>query len=341
MESGNWKAEAALGAVVVGVIVAFVWLTFSFGGGAPRDARPYVLLFDSALGLGVDNTVAVAGVRVGVVDDIRVEGKRARVTVLVAPDVVLHTDARAAVRQKTLLGEKFVDLDPGSADAVLTAGAVVDNNAPTIDIDQVIRATSELIDRFNRITPPLESAVQSLDEALKEKDGAALIAAATTTLHDVRALVKQTNALVSNSSGDVASVLAMANEKGPGLVDRLNNAAARIDAILAVVDPASIKAAADMVGPAADNIDRITRDAKVAMGDVREAAKRLDGVLARVDSALAKLDGVDEELVREFLQIQGVRVNLLPDATVTNRIKKLRDEATPLPEETPAPLPAP
>ncbi len=339
MESGNWKAEAALGAVVVGVIVVCVWLTFSFGGSAPRDARPYVLLFDSALGLGVDNTVAIAGVRVGVVDDIRVEGKRARVTVLVAPDVVLHADTRAAVRQKTLLGEKFVDLDPGTAEAVLTAGAVVDNNAPTVDIDQVIRATSELVDRFNRITPPLESAVQSLDDALKEKDGTALIAAATTTLHDVRVLVQQTNALVTSSRGDVATVLAVASEKGPGLVDRLSDAAARIDAILAVVDPASIKAAADMVGPAADNVDRMTSDATAAMADVRAAAKRLDGVLARVDSALAKLDGVDEKLVREFLQIQGVRVNLLPDATVTNRIKALRHDE-PLPDDvTPTPAP--
>ena len=29
MESGSWKAEAALGALVVVVLAAFVWLTFA------------------------------------------------------------------------------------------------------------------------------------------------------------------------------------------------------------------------------------------------------------------------------------------------------------------------
>jgi len=30
--------------------------------------------------------------------------------------------------------------------------------------------------------------------------------------------------------------------------------------------------------------------------------------------------------------VQGVRVNLIPDASVTNRIKKLREESIPLPD---------
>jgi len=333
VESGNWKAEAVLGAVVVGVIVVFVWLTFSFGGGAPRGARPFVLLFDSALGLSIDNTVAIAGVRVGVVDDIRVEGRKARVTVMVSPDVVLHTDARAAVRQKTLLGEKYIDVDPGHDTLpVLAPGSVVADNEHTVDIDQVIREASILVERLNRITPPLESAIATFDAAMKEEDGAGFVAAATDTLGELRSLVTETNKLVHVSGRDVAAVLAMARDKGPGLIARIDSVATRADGILAVIDPKSIEAAADMIGPASANIDRITADMKIAMGDVREAAKRLDTVLARVDGTLKRLEYIDEPMVREFLQVQGVRVNLLPDQSVTNRIKKLREESVPLPD---------
>lgn len=343
VESGNWRAEALLGAVVIGVIGVFVWLTFSLGGGAPRDSKTYVLMFDSALGLGEDNAVAVAGVKVGVVDDIAVDGRRARVTVLVDPGVTLYQDARAAVRQKTLLGEKYVDLDPGharvlsanggeTAQASLASGSVVDDNEPTVEIDQVIRDVSVLVTRLNNITPPLESAIARIDDALKDQDGAKLADEVVGTLQDLRTLVKEANKVVKTSGDDVAVVLSMAREKGPSLIERLESASARVDELLAAVDPKVIESAANRVGPAAENIDRITTDMKTAMGDVREAAKRLDGVLARVDGTLKRMESINESAVREFFQVQGVRVNLIPDATVTNRIKKLREESVPLPD---------
>jgi phospholipid/cholesterol/gamma-HCH transport system substrate-binding protein len=322
-----------LGAVTVGVIILFVWLTFSFGGGAARDARSYVLLFDSALGLTVDNAVAVAGVKVGVVDKIEVEGRRARVTVMINPDLIVHAGARAALRQKTLLGEKYVDLDPGDGEAAtLAAGSVLENNEPNVDIDQVIRDVSVLVEHLNKITPPLESAIARVDEVLQKNDGASLFAEATDTLEDLRTLVKETNKFVKTSGNDVGVVLAMARDKGPSLIERLDSAAGRVDALLASVDPKAIERAADRVGPAAENIDRITTDMKMAMGDVRDAAKRLDSVLSRVDNALKRLESINEPTVREFFQVQGVRVNLIPDASVTTRIKKLREESVPLPE---------
>ncbi len=333
MESGNWKSEALLGAITIGVIIAGVWLTFSLGGGAPRGSLPYVFLFDSALGLSVDNTVAVAGVKVGVVESIAVEGRAARVTVRVDPGVPIHAGAKAALRQKTLLGEKYVDLDPGQRESpVLAAGSVVVDNVPTVEIDQVIRNVSALVDRLNAITPPLESAIARVDDALEDQDGKSLVTEAAGALADMRILVREANKLVRSSGEDIAVVLSMARDKAPRLVDRLDSAAGRVDALLATIDPSALQAAADRVAPAAENIDRMTTDMKVAMSDVRAAAKRLDGVLARLDGTLKRLDAVNESAIREFLQIQGVRVNLIPDATVTSRIKKLKDESVPLPE---------
>ncbi|MCC7072921.1 MAG: MCE family protein [Deltaproteobacteria bacterium] len=333
MEPGSWKAEVALGALVVAALAGFLWLTFAVGGAAPSNAQRYVLLLDSALGLTEDNAVAVAGVKVGIVDEIRVEGRRARVGIAIAPDVQLHADARAALRQRTLLGEKYVDLDPGAAPApVLTPGAVLENNVPTVEIDQVIRDVAVLVDRLNRITPPLESALAHVDHMLEGEGGARLEDQVVATLNDVRVLVRGTSKLVEGSGDDVAAVIAMAREHGPGLANRLESASARLDDILAGVDPKMIEEAAARVGPAAENIDHITGDMRTAMADLRTAAKRLDGVLSRFDRTLSKIESVDEKSVREFFQVQGVRVNLIPDQTVTSRIKKLRDESVALPE---------
>jgi len=112
----------------------------------------------------------------------------------------------------------------------------------------------------------------------------------------------------------------------------MDRASGRVDELLAAVDPKMIEDAASRVAPAAENIDKITGDMKSAMVDVRSAAKRLDGVLARFDRTLGRLETVDEKTVREFFQVQGVRVNLIPDATVTSRIQKLREGSVPPPE---------
>jgi hypothetical protein len=210
--------------------------------------------------------------------------------------------------------------------------SVIENNEPTVEIDQVIRDVSLLVSRLNNITPPLESAIARVDDALKDQDGAELAGELVGTLRDMRTLVRETNKVVKSSGDDVAVVLSMAREKGPNLIERLESASSRVDNLLAAVDPKMIEGAVNRVGPAAENIDRITTDMKVAMGDVRDAARRLDTVLARVDGTLKRLEYVDESVVREFLQVQGVRVNLIPDAAVTNRIKKLREEAVPLPD---------
>ena len=70
-------------------------------------------MLDSALGLYPDNPVTIAGVPIGVVEQVTVEGKQARVKIAIRPDMPLYSNAKAAVRARSLLGEKYIDLDPG------------------------------------------------------------------------------------------------------------------------------------------------------------------------------------------------------------------------------------
>jgi phospholipid/cholesterol/gamma-HCH transport system substrate-binding protein len=330
MESANWKREALLGGVVVAGIAALVWSTFSFGSRAPLGSVPYTFLFDSALGLSVDNSVAIAGVKVGVVDNIAVEGKKARVTVRVAPEIALFSDAKGAVRQRTLLGEKYLDLDPGNDNgAPLAAGASIANNLPTVEIDQLVRDISTLVDRLNRIVPPLEGALDSMDQAVKTGEVGPFAYELVAGLQDVRALVREIHKVVGSSGDDLHAVLALAREKGPGLVEHLEGAASKADSILGAIDPRSIRTLSEQAGPAATtaarNVELASTEMRAAMTDMRQAAQRIDGVLSRLDGALKRLDGIDESYVREFLQIQGVRVNLIPDSSLSALIKKIRE----------------
>jgi phospholipid/cholesterol/gamma-HCH transport system substrate-binding protein len=332
MGQGSLRDEALLGAVVLAVLALFVWLSLAVGGGAPRDASRYTLLFDSALGLTEDNAVAIAGVKVGIVDEIGIEGRDAKVVIAIAKDVVLHEDAIAAVRAKTLLGEKYLDLDPGAPPAGrLAPGAVIKHNAPTVEIDQLIRSAAQLVASLNAITPPLEVSIGKVGELLSGGDGENVATEVSRTLADLGVLIREAAQLVQGSSGDLQAVLASSRTEVPNAIAKVGQAADKIDRLLAAVDPATLERIASRVDPAVADVEIVLGDLKLAMADVRHASARLDGILGKVDQTLARSEAINERTIREFLQVEGVRVNLIPDARVERRLKRLRNESTPLP----------
>lgn len=331
MESRNLKLDAVLGLIVVGIIALFVWLSFSIGGNAPKGAKRYTLLFDSALGLHEDNDVAVAGVLIGTIDSIGIDGRLAKVVVALSPDVTLHENARAAVRAKSLLGEKYIDLDPGSNESkTLEAGATLRNNVPTVEIDEVIRSVQELVATLNVIAPPLEKAVVDLQGFLSETDGQDLTQELVTTVRDAGALIRETNALVSTSGKDLSTVLELVRARGPRILESVDRAGGKLDAILNGVSPESVKKISEGLVPVVGDVGSVAQTMRVAMADVKDASAKLETMLSRVDKNLARLDQINERAIREFLQVEGVRVNLIPDVNVQRRVRRLRNEPDPL-----------
>jgi phospholipid/cholesterol/gamma-HCH transport system substrate-binding protein len=334
MEPRSYKMEALLGVIVLGVLALFTWLSFQIGSGAPRGAVRYHLLFDSALGLNEDNTVAVAGVKIGVVDAIGIDGRMAKVTVAVDPGVEIFENARAAVRAKSLLGEKYIDIDPGSEPAQrLAPDSTLSTNIPTVEIDQVLRASATLIASLNAMVPPLENAVTRIDGMLRDTDGEMVADEFGKVLADTSKLIQETSSLVTESSDDLQALLRLARERAPDIVNRLDTTTKKLDAVLAGLDAERIQNATERVAPTMENIDVAVQDLRLAMKEVKDASKRIDGLLLKTEEALERTEWITERNIREFLQVQGVRVQFIPDASVRRRLQQLKNtpESAPLP----------
>jgi phospholipid/cholesterol/gamma-HCH transport system substrate-binding protein len=127
-------------------ILLFLWT--SFGGSVPLKPNKYELRvsFPEATTLAEQADVRIAGVTVGKVrrKDLDKGGDRTRVVLDInhryAP---LPKDTRAILRQKTLLGETFVELSPGNpragkplADHAILPNAQVE---PTVELDEILR----------------------------------------------------------------------------------------------------------------------------------------------------------------------------------------------------------
>jgi phospholipid/cholesterol/gamma-HCH transport system substrate-binding protein len=98
-------------------LLMFLWV--AFGGPVPLSATGYRLTadFPEATTLAKEADVRVSGVNVGRVSQLELapEGNATRVEIEIEPKFApISEDARAILRQKSLLGETYVELSPGS-----------------------------------------------------------------------------------------------------------------------------------------------------------------------------------------------------------------------------------
>lgn len=126
-------------------ILLFLWVTF--GGPTPFRAKPYQLKipFNEATQLAQQSDVRISGVNIGKVQAIELapNGKQALATVDIDNEYApLPEDTRAMLRTKTLLGETYVELTPGSNEAkTLPDGAMLPaaNITKSVQLDEIFR----------------------------------------------------------------------------------------------------------------------------------------------------------------------------------------------------------
>src|SRR5918997_6974359 len=101
-------------------LLLFLWL--AFGGPIPLKPKGYQfeVSFGEATQLAVEADVRVSGVPVGKVKQVEADADIGRSTALIQMEerfAPIPKDSRAVLRQKTLLGETYVELTPGSKSA--------------------------------------------------------------------------------------------------------------------------------------------------------------------------------------------------------------------------------
>jgi phospholipid/cholesterol/gamma-HCH transport system substrate-binding protein len=96
--------------------------------------------FSNASGLGPGSAVEIAGVRVGRVTGIDLNGTRSKVAISLNKDIRLQDDVIASIQTKGLLGERYILLTPGgSEDYIAPEGKIRETEAP-LDIPGLMAA---------------------------------------------------------------------------------------------------------------------------------------------------------------------------------------------------------
>ncbi len=276
--------------------------------------------FASVAGLDEKSPVRIAGVRVGIAEKISLEGGRAIVTLALEPGIEVRKGARATLRSQGLLGDEYVELDPGPAgNPPLPAGATIPGERP-MGFDQVV-------DEAGRIGSDVKDVTASLRGALGGPEGERRL---DDILENIRALTAEVRAMVAGNRAEVDATIAnfrdfstSLREDVPKLADKLTKLADDVDALVAAnrgnVD-ATLANARDLTARlrvTADNLNEIT--GKIARGEGSvgklvnddETVDNLNSALKSVEGGVQSLRDTIGRAERWRLEV-GLRSEALP-----------------------------
>lgn len=231
--------------------------------------------FESVAGLDDKATVRVAGVRVGRVDGIRLEDGKAVLRLVLETPVELRQGASASIANLGMLGDKYVQLDPGPPGAPpLPEDAVLPGSAPP-SFDEALAKVSGLGDS-------LEQALGGLTGEGEETPVSRLLDNLDATTMEIRALVADNRAQIDSSIRNFESLSGSLADSLPRLADQMERLLTQIETVVA---------------ENRENLRDGTENAREVTAELRTSVENLTAItdkIARGEGTIGKLVNSEE-----------------------------------------------
>ncbi len=267
--------------VLVSGAVLFLFLTFVKKGGMTEaeSIRVYAYFHDAS-GLTKKSRVQIAGIPVGEVGQIELEGLRAKVWLKIRRSVNLREDASLTKRSESLvLGDFQLDLNPGTTAAPeMKDGGEIKN---VIDAE----ALASVFNTLGKITDDIQQVTTALRNVLGGEKG----------------------------TGSMQNIMDNLVKLSDSIDKTVRESSTQLDQILKNVEAVSqdvrgiTQGEGGTVRDALQNIDQITKDTREVMasvkkvlganeGDLKESVSSLKGTLERLDNSLKNVEEVTTKI---------------------------------------------
>jgi phospholipid/cholesterol/gamma-HCH transport system substrate-binding protein len=313
------SSAARVGAfmLVILVILGYFILKIedvSFGRG--KEGRTVTVDFDNVAGLDEKSAVRIAGVRKGKVDKIEVlPNGKARVTLKIEDDVPLHANAIARVANLGLLGEKYIELDPGTAAAPVVQGDTIQLAQPggsTASIDDVTNQVSAIAKDIKAITESMRAVTAGPAGQQRLED---IVENVRLITIQVRELINSNQANLNATVANARAVSAELRESIPRLADSIDKVANSISGTVGEnrqdvrVIAENLKKLSGDLKTTSENLNSITSQVRTGEGTVGrllysgEAHDRLTTALTAVESGVNELKNTLSRVTRMTLDL--------------------------------------
>jgi len=138
----KYSAETVVGIFVIIGLICVGYMTIKLGKVSlfGDDYYPLYARFSSVSGLKTNSPVEIHGIEVGRVEKMTLDTEKqtAVLELKIRKGLTIYDDASASVKTAGLIGDKFVNIDPGGSGEALKAGAyITETNSPT-DMEELI-----------------------------------------------------------------------------------------------------------------------------------------------------------------------------------------------------------
>jgi len=293
--------------VFVAVVVGLSYFLIRSTSERSSGSKGYAVwgLFHDASGLFEKSRVQTAGISVGQIDKRELDPKtaRAKITVRILPHIVLYENAVVSKKSASLLGEYYLEIDPGSAMAEVRGQP---------QQMRVLKEGDQI--KFVREPTPIGDVMA---------DVGTLLPILRDILEDVR---KLTGGTITNIAENVNQLI----ETNSTVLERLLN---RVDRIAANVEGVTT-AEADDVKQSIKNVREITESIKgligATHGQVAETGGAVRGSIDRLQATMNSLEKTMKNVETVSTRLEkgeGTAGRLLSDDTIARNIEDITEDA--------------
>jgi len=171
------KDEVKTGLFVLAAVIVFFFLLFMIGAfRTTHGTYPVKILFNFISGLESGAPVRFGGAEVGKVEKVEIlpshEKANIQVTVSVGKNIVLHEDSEVYIDTLGLMGEKYVEVTPGTIDSgILEPGATLKGQDP-LAMHTLYKKGMGIAKKLDSTLVELESLLENSNEMIKENRSA-------------------------------------------------------------------------------------------------------------------------------------------------------------------------
>jgi phospholipid/cholesterol/gamma-HCH transport system substrate-binding protein len=195
--------------VLVSGLIGGMALKVAEGPTLFSGAKKFYFRADSAGGLVTNSAVKMAGIKVGVIDKIKLEDGRAKIEIALDGGTRLTQGARIQLKSDGILGDKHVELVQGKTDEPdLAAGS-------EILMDSGKGGMDDIMGEVNRVAKNLNELLDTLNKAAKEGDDSTRIGRIISNIETL--------------TGDLADITQENKGKVNEIVERVRNLSKNID----------------------------------------------------------------------------------------------------------------
>lgn len=136
----TYAIEFFVGLFAMAGLACFGYISINLAGLKLTNTGSYRIQaqFDNISGLKSGAPVEIAGVKVGSVSKLALDGINALVDLEIENKVQIRDDDIVAIRTKGIIGDKYIKIIPGGSEDYLTPGSQITDTESTVEFEEII-----------------------------------------------------------------------------------------------------------------------------------------------------------------------------------------------------------